>query len=98
MLKGILEGLILEIINKEEIYGYDIVRKLNQYKFEGISEGTVYTILVRLEKNNLVHITRKPSDQGPPRKFYTLNERGKQGLKDFWARWDYLSTRIKKIR
>ncbi|EMS72769.1 putative transcriptional regulator [Ruminiclostridium cellobioparum subsp. termitidis CT1112] len=98
MLKGVLEGIVLEIIGRDEIYGYEIVRKLNALGFEGIAEGTVYALLVRLEKNRLVHIVKRPSEIGPPRKFYTLNERGLDELMSFWARWDFLSDRIQILR
>ncbi|MEG1158309.1 MAG: helix-turn-helix transcriptional regulator, partial [Christensenellaceae bacterium] len=61
MLKGVLEGFILEIISREQTYGYEITRKLNALGFSDIVEGTVYTILVRLEKNQLVTVQKKPS-------------------------------------
>ena len=98
MLKGVLEGLVLEIISRNEIYGYEIVKKLSALGFEGIAEGTVYAILVRLEKNRLVHIHKRPSEIGPPRKFYTLNERGRDELLSFWARWEFLSGRIEYLK
>lgn len=98
MLKGVLEGMVLQIISKEETYGYEIVRQLNRIGFAGIVEGTVYTLLVRLEKNGLVNIKKKPSDLGPPRKFYSLNARGRQALTDFWERWDFISTRIEGLK
>ena len=59
MLKGILEGCILEIISRKETYGYEITRRLNSLGFSDVVDGTVYTILVRLEKNNLVTILGK---------------------------------------
>lgn len=98
MLKGVLEGIVLEIIGRGEIYGYEIVKRLTALGFEGIAEGTVYALLVRLEKNRLVHIVKKPSEIGPPRKFYTLNERGRDELMFFWTRWDFLSGRIEVLR
>jgi PadR family transcriptional regulator, regulatory protein PadR len=98
MLKGVLEGIVLEIINNGEIYGYEIVRQLNALGFEGIAEGTVYALLVRLEKNRMVNIVKKPSEIGPPRKFYTLNERGRDELMAFWERWDFLNNCIKILR
>ena len=52
-------------------------------------DGTVYTILVRLEKNKLVDIEKKPSDMGPPRKFYALNDAGREELRRFWAKWEF---------
>ena len=98
MLKGVLEGIILEIIGRGEVYGYEIMKKLQQLGFEGIAEGTVYTILVRLEKGNLVHITKKPSDIGPPRKFYSLNEDGMDELARFWERWNFINDRIQLLK
>lgn len=98
MLKGVLEGIVLEIISRGEVYGYEIVKRLTQLGFEGIAEGTVYTILLRLEKNKLVHITKKPSELGPPRKFYTLNEQGEMERKQFWEKWNFLSSRIEQLR
>ena len=98
MLKGVLEGMVLEIIARGEIYGYEIVRKLNALGFCGIAEGTVYALLVRLERGGVFHIVKRPSDIGPPRKFYTLNERGRAELADFWRRWDFLSGRIEALR
>ena len=98
MLKGVLEGVVLEIINRDEIYGYEIVKQLTALGFRDIAEGTVYALLVRLERNRYVNIVKKPSGIGPPRKFYTLNERGKKELMSFWARWDFLSGRIEIFR
>ena len=76
MLKGVLEGCVLEIISRGEIYGYEITKRLNALGFTDVVEGTVYTILVRLEKNNLVVIEKKSSEMGPPRKFFRLNDNG----------------------
>ncbi|MEU0793461.1 PadR family transcriptional regulator [Amycolatopsis sp. NPDC005961] len=98
MLKGTLEGCVLEIIGGEETYGYAITRRLNDLGFGDVVEGTVYTILLRLEKNNLVQVTKRPSEKGPPRKFYRLNEAGREELGRFWAKWDYVSSRIDKLK
>ncbi|RAU91856.1 PadR family transcriptional regulator [Paenibacillus sp. YN15] len=98
MLKGVLDGIVLEIISRGEIYGYEITRRLHAMGFEGLAEATVYALLLRLEKNKLVHITKKPSEMGPPRKFYTLNERGIEELAAIWARWDFLGGRIHSLR
>jgi len=98
MLKGVLEGCVLEIISREETYGYEITRKLNSLGFTGVVEGTVYTILVRLEKNELVDTKKKPSDMGPPRKFYTLNEVGQKELKNFWEKWEFIASKINELK
>lgn len=98
MLKGVLEGCVLEIISKGETYGYEITRRLNALGFSDVVDGTVYTILVRLEKNKLVEITKKPSDMGPPRKFYTLNNAGQVELHRFWDKWEFISSKINELK
>ncbi len=98
MLKGVLEGCVLEIISHEEIYGYEITRRLNSLGFSDVVDGTVYTILVRLEKNRLVETTKKKSDMGPPRKFFTLNDAGRKKLQKFWEKWDFVSTKINQLK
>ena len=98
MLKGVLEGCILEIISHEEIYGYEITRKLNELGFSDVVDGTVYTILVRLEKNKSVETTKKKSDIGPPRKFFTLNDSGREELKKFWEKWKFVSSKINLLK
>lgn len=98
MLKGVLEGVVLEVISQEEIYGYEIVKRLNALGFEGIAEGTVYALLVRLERNHLVTIVKKPSEIGPPRKFYSLSPKGHEELVTIWAKWDFLNERTTILR
>lgn len=98
MLKGVLEGCVLEIIGRKETYGYDITRQLNELGFQDIVEGTVYTILIRLEKNQLVDTIKKPSEMGPPRKFFTLNQAGKEQLAMFWKKWEFLSIKLQQLR
>ncbi len=98
MLKGILEGCVLEIINREDTYGYEITRQLNALGFTDVVEGTVYTILVRLEKNKLVNIEKKRSQLGPPRKFYSLNDTGREELQAFWERWEFLESKINELK
>ena len=98
MLKGVLEGCILDIINQGETYGYEITRRLNALGFSDVVDGTVYTILVRLEKNKLVDIEKKPSDMGPPRKFFRLNDTGRAELKKFWEKWEFVSTKLNELK
>lgn len=98
MLKGVLEGCVLEIISRKETYGYEITRQLNELGFTDIVEGTVYTILIRLEKNKLVRITKKPSDMGPPRKFFTLNEAGYEQLQQFWKKWGFITSKLNQLK
>lgn len=98
MLKGVLEGCVLEIISRGETYGYEIASSLRQLGFTDVVEGTVYTILLRLEKNNLVNSEKKMSTIGPARKFYTLNEAGHKELQSFWIKWEFVTSKIHKLK
>ena len=98
MLKGSLEGCVLEIISRGDTYGYEITRRLNDLGFTEVVEGTVYTILVRLEKRELVNIEKKRSEMGPPRKFYSLNNAGYEELEQFWGKWNFVSSKINSLK
>ncbi|RKN76028.1 PadR family transcriptional regulator [Paenibacillus ginsengarvi] len=98
MLKGVLEGCVLEIISRNETYGYEITRRLNALGFTDVVEGTVYTILLRLEKSKLVEIAKKPSDMGPPRKFFTLNDAGREELRRFWEKWEFVALKLNQLK
>ncbi|MEK5493981.1 PadR family transcriptional regulator [Paenibacillus sp. FSL R7-0297] len=98
MLKGVLEGCVLEIISRKETYGYEITRQLNTLGFSDVVEGTVYTILIRLEKSKLVDTSKKPSDMGPPRKFFALNNAGREELQKFWGKWEFVSSKMNELK
>ena len=98
MLKGVLEGCVLEIISRKETYGYEITRRLNALGFTDVVDGTVYTILIRLEKNKLVDISQKPSAMGPPRKFFTLNDAGREELRRFWEKWEFVAAKMNELK
>ena len=98
LLKGVLEGCVLEIISREQTYGYEITRRLNTLGFTEVVEGTIYAILIRLEKNKLVDMEKKPSDMGPPRKFYALNDAGREELRKFWNKWEFVASKITQLK
>lgn len=98
LLKGVLEGCVLKILSEKETYGYEITKELNNLGFEDVVEGTVYTILLRCEKNGWVDFEKKPSKLGPPRKFYTLSKKGHEELNLFFKKWEFVSSKIEQLR
>jgi DNA-binding PadR family transcriptional regulator len=98
LLKGVLEGAVLQILARGPNHGYEIVRTVNQAGFESVSEGTVYPILLRLEKKGLVDVARERSELGPPRKVYSLNRAGQAALAAFWERWRFVAERLGRIK
>lgn len=97
LLKGVLDSCILKIISEEETYGYLIVEKLNKIGFLEVKEGTVYPILLRLEKNNLVESERKKSEIGPIRKYLKITDDGIKEVEKFNKEWDLLVELVNKI-
>ena len=97
LLKGLLEGCILEIISRKETYGYAITEDLNTYGFRDLNEGSVYPVLMRLEKNGFVDCDSRKSELGPRRKYYTINAHGLAYLKDFHLLWRDISKTVNVI-
>jgi PadR family transcriptional regulator PadR len=97
LLKGILEGCILKIISGKETYGYELYNSLKTTGFDDLSEGTLYPLLIRLEKNNLLSSVSRDSPLGPKRKYYSLTKLGEEELIDFCKSWDKISKSVNKI-
>ncbi|GAA2006463.1 PadR family transcriptional regulator [Brevibacterium samyangense] len=98
MLKGVLEGIVLGILSNRPAYGYEITAWLRDRGFEDIAEGTIYALLLRIEKKGLVDVEKVPSPQGPPRKVFSLNAAGRDRLTEFWVDWDFLTSRLAVLR
>jgi len=98
MLKGVLEGIVLAILAARPAYGYEITARLREQGFSDIAEGTVYALLVRMERRDWVDVEKVPSEKGPPRKVYTLNALGRDHLDEFWGTWGFLAERLERLR
>ena len=98
LLKGTLEGIVLAFLAARPAYGYEITAWLREQGFADIAEGTVYALLVRIEQRGLVDVEKVASEKGPPRKVYTLNERGRRDLAEFWTTWSFLAERLGRLR
>lgn len=68
LLKGVLDGCVLQIISKKEIYGYELVQELRRFGFDTIVGGTVYPLLQKLEKQHLIksELKKSPDKPEPP--------------------------------
>ena len=98
MLKGTLEGMVLAILARQPAYGYEITAWLREKGFADIAEGTVYALLIRVERRGLVDVEKVPSEKGPPRKVYSLNAQGRDYLDEFWRTWSFLAERLDQLR
>ena len=74
-----------------------ISKELAKCGFGEISEGTIYPIILRLQKKELISATTKESESGPARKYYKLTEEGERELTEFKGNWSELNTAVNQL-
>ncbi|MGC8825083.1 MAG: PadR family transcriptional regulator [Bacteroidales bacterium] len=97
MRKGILEYGILLILSKQDAYASDIINLLKKASLI-VVEGTLYPLLTRQKNAGLLTYRWEESPYGPPRKYYSITEKGKAYLKELDQSWDELVSAIEQIR
>lgn len=97
--KGLLEYSILAIISHKPVYGYDLISILDGHETLSTTEGTIYPLLRRLEKNGLIQSFWKETAPGkPPRRYYELAEEGIQTLEMMNTEWIKVVKSIDEIK
>jgi PadR family transcriptional regulator PadR len=96
MKKGVLEFCILSILSKRDCYASEIIAELKASKLI-VVEGTLYPLLTRQKNAGLLSYRWEESTQGPPRKYYTLSELGREFLKELDNSWKELVTAVESI-
>lgn len=96
MRKGVLEFCILSVLDRGEKYPSDILEELKEAKLL-VVEGTLYPLLTRLKNDGILNYRWEESTSGPPRKYFTLTESGKQFLKELFAAYQAQSEAVAKI-
>lgn len=86
MRKGMLEYCVLLLLSRRAAYANDIISRLKRAELI-VVEGTLYPLLNRLKKDDLLQYEWKESTQGPPRKYYALTEAGHEFLSGLNAAW-----------
>jgi len=94
--RGALENCVLALLAEDERYGYDLVGELAEAGLVA-SEGTVYPLLSRLRKDDLVTTTWRESDAGPPRRYYSLTPAGRRALADFRVAWSDFRASVDRL-
>lgn len=97
ILKGILEACVLKIIAVEDLYGYELNEKLQNFGLKIVSQGSIYPLLLKLEKEKLITSYLKESLMGPPRKYYTITNSGRLYIEEFSNEWEHINYAIQKI-
>ena len=96
--KGLLDIVILNLLQSGRYHGYEMVQKLKQNQGLIIREGNIYPILARLQTDGLVVSYAEPSRDGPPRKYFRLTESGQKTLNEMNEHWDKIIESIQSIR
>jgi len=94
--KGLLEFLLLRIIDADEVYVADILKRLSTTDF-ATQEGTLYPLLSKLRREGLVDYQWRESDAGPPRKYYSLTTTGRAHLGELDAYWKHINKTISQL-
>jgi PadR family transcriptional regulator PadR len=86
--RGALEYCVLGLLEREERYGFELVRSLGAIDGMVTGEGTLYPLLSRLQKDGRLASTWRESDTGgPPRKYYAITAKGRRALDEFTTEW-----------
>lgn len=97
MRKGVLEYCILSILRKNDAYASSLIAELKKAKMI-VVEGTLYPLLTRQKNQGLLNYRWEESTQGPPRKYYTLTEKGKETLAEMDVAWQEVVDSIEYIK
>lgn len=93
--KGVLELLVLLIVQQEDKYGYELVEEVS--KVVNVNEGTIYPILKRLTNEHYFETYLKESTEGPPRKYYHLTVLGKERKDELLKEWTNFNESVSKF-
>ena len=97
MRKGVLEYCILSTLRKNDAYASSLIAELKEARMI-VVEGTLYPLLTRLKNQGLLSYRWEESTQGPPRKYYSLTDKGRGALAEMDAAWKEVVDSIEYIK
>ena len=100
MKKGVLEILVLKLLEKEEKYGYQLISELREKSSDmfSLKEGTLYPILYRLEEDALVESRwSEPKGKEVSRKYYAITDKGCTNLQGLCSLWHEFRENVSEI-
>lgn len=96
--KGVLEFIILIVLSRKELYGYELITELKSRTDYNVAEGTIYPILNRLKAEKLIQSHWQEMESGVPRKYYKITKEGTKLLQLMITSWDALATSIQRLK
>lgn len=97
MRKGLLEFCILLVLNGGEAYPSDIIASLKNAGLD-MPEGTLYPLLTRLKNEELLLYRWEESTMGPPRKYFSITDKGRAFLSQLSGSWDEINQALDKLK
>lgn len=97
MRKGVLEYCILTVLSEKPLYAISITKGLKEARMI-VVEGTLYPLLTRLKNEELLSYRWEESNQGPPRKYYELTQKGREFLGELESSWSALVNSVEKVK
>lgn len=97
LLHGVLDMCLMSIIDEESSYGYEMAHKLTERGLGLASEGSIYPILSRLQKQGMIEGYLVQSSEGPARKYYRMTDRGRTALTAWLADWRSFRTAVDSV-
>lgn len=97
LLKGVLDAAVLAVVQHDDGYGYDIVRRLRDAGLGDVGDASVYGTLRRLYSAGALSSYVVPSDGGPHRKYYAINTQGREMLASQRADWSTFATAMSTL-
>ena len=90
LLKGSTSLLVLQLLDKEDMYGYQLVKEMKKQSEETleVKEGTLYPALHKLEEKACIESYWKEQDRGPARKYYAITDEGRSVLSVKTKEWN----------
>lgn len=95
--KGMLDFIILLCLRKREYYGYELIKTIKAASELEISEGTIYPLLNRLKKEELVTSRWEEKESGIPRKYYGITAKGRAALAEVKNSWLKLDASLARL-
>ena len=95
MKKGVLELIVLESINKKDMYGYELIETVS--KVVDVNDGTIYPLLKRMTNEIYAETYLVESTEGPPRKYYKITDTGKIYISELVNTWNEFSKSVNKF-
>ena len=97
MRKGMLEYCIMLLLSEKPYYTSDIIKRLKEANLL-VVEGTLYPLLTRLKNAGALSYEWQESTQGPPRKYYTLTDEGREALRQLDCAWSEIDNTVNNLK